>query len=403
MATASISGVMLNVSGLTVGHQYALALYRLYPNATSYNQVARQPETGNTPALITDTMSFNLTAYLGDAGTYRFYVHIWDATARTNEDTNIVVYTIGVATVTVTGIAGTGVSSYRISDGSKNIQVASKTTGNSFTVNSGATLTVYDVVLESGYQTPCYLYYNHLSDASPIYGPNEFTGSTLISDTSFNRYLKVTASEMSKPVSPVINSVSVGKDSATVNWSGNGGSGTDGYWTLFYREGSGALTSYGIVTNSPVQVTGLKENTSYSFMVRHTIRGSGAYADSNTVTVTTKVSIGLFAWTANDAVNIAASQPIRNLTASAWNVLIGKVAACGGNTASIPTAVSGGPITAEHFNQMRNAIAALSGAGSVVSAVAQGTTKISATLFANSYSALKEAINRAISVKNQNG
>ena len=123
-------------------------------------------------------------------------------------------------------------------------------------------------------------------------------------------------------------------------------------------------------------------------------------ANSDYATAATKSAIEYFAWTSNDTANIKAGQPIKNITASAWQNLIAKVAACGGSTASIPSASSGTRITANHFNQMRNAISNLTGAGSVVSSVTSGTSRILATLFANASTALKEAINRAISAKN---
>ena len=66
---------------------------------------------------------------------------------------------------------------------------------------------------------------------------------------------------------------------------------------------------------------------------------------------------------------------------------------------SFTTAYAGQTITAAIYNEAANAIGNLAGAGSV-STVSEGT-KLEATYFANSYSALKEALNRAISSYNE--
>ena len=61
MPTASISGTVLNVTGLTVGQQYAMMLYCLYPGNTSYTALVRQPESGTREAATT-TWSFNISS-----------------------------------------------------------------------------------------------------------------------------------------------------------------------------------------------------------------------------------------------------------------------------------------------------------------------------------------------------
>ena len=152
-------------------------------------------------------------------------------------------------------------------------------------------------------------------------------------------------------------------------------------------------------TSSPATITGLTPGKTYIFYIQNYVSSSDK-ANSNSVTAATNEAIGYFAWTNDDATNIQTGQPVTNLTASAWQNLIAKVAACGGSTGSIPTASSGTKITANHFNQMRNAISGLTGAGSVASSVTSGTSKVLASLFANATTALKEAINRAISAKN---
>lgn len=200
-----------------------------------------------------------------------------------------------------------------------------------------------------------------------------------------------------RSIEPIISSVTTTSTTATINWSKNGG--TEGVWIIYYGLSSASMESGGYITSSPATITGLTPGKTYIFYIQNYVSSSDK-ADSNSVTAATNEAIGYFAWTNDDATNIQSGQPVTNLTASAWQNLIAKVAACGGSTGSIPTASSGTKITANHFNQMRNAISGLTGAGSVASSVTSGTSKVLASLFANATTALKEAINRAISAKN---
>mgnify|MGYP006052824529 FL=1 len=200
-----------------------------------------------------------------------------------------------------------------------------------------------------------------------------------------------------RSVEPIISSVTTTSTTATINWSKNGG--TEGVWIIYYGLSSASMTSGGYITSSPATITGLTPGKTYIFYIQNYVSSSDK-ANSNSVTAATNEAIGYFAWTNDDATNIQSGQPVTNLTASAWQNLIAKVAACGGSTGSIPTASSEKKITANHFNQMRNAISGLTGAGSVASSVTSGTSKVLASLFANATTALKEAINRAISAKN---
>ena len=200
-----------------------------------------------------------------------------------------------------------------------------------------------------------------------------------------------------RSVEPIISNVTTTSTTATINWSKNGG--TEGVWVIYYGLSSASMTSGGYITSSPATITGLTPGKTYIFYIQNYVSSSDK-ANSNSVTAATNEAIGYFAWTNDDATNIQPGQPITNLTASAWKNLIVKVAACGGSTGSIPTASPGTTITANHFNQMRNAISGLTGAGSVASSVTSGKSKVLASLFANATTALKEAINRAISAKN---
>lgn len=390
---------MLNVTGLTVGQQYAMMLYCRYPGSTSYTALVRQPESGTREAATT-MWSFNISSYVGNAGTYHFYVHIYaPGQEPQNTNTNTVLYTTQppVTYTTITGYCGTGMSSFRMSSSRGTYQTVTATSGGiqSMKVVSGDTVNFTQLNPLDGYGAPYSLYYNR-SGQSGWFGP----ATTFdITDTSFDRRIMITATELPKPVAPTITGVSVTKDSATVYWTSNGGDGSTGYWTLFYRTATGAYVSYGNIGSSPVTIPGLSPGTTYYFKVRHTVNGS--YLDSADASATTQALIASFAWTSNDGYYIAAGQPISYITASGWNTLRQRVADCGGTAASVPTATAGAALSTNHFNQMRAAIAALSGAGTVTPAVVVSELPAyRAAQFANDNAALKEAINRAITAKN---
>ena len=382
MPTASISGTVLNVTGLTVGQQYAMMLYCLYPGSTSYSQVARQPSSG-TVAAGTTTWSFNISSYVGNAGTYQFYVHIYAPGQNPqNTNTNIVSYTTQPQTVKV--------MIYNFLDNSTQL------VSGSYTGYPGGIF--YITYAGTQYQTYSELYdfqYFRLSSDNYQYTYSAGTGITISEGLEVHAYYKSRIT----PVAPTITSVTTTKNSATVYWASNGGDGSTGYWTLFYRTATGAYVSYGNIGSSPVTIPGLSPGTTYYFKVRHTVNGS--YLDSADASATTQALIASFAWTSNDGYYIAAGQPISYITAAAWNTLRQRVADCGGTAASVPTATAGAALSTNHFNQMRAAIAALSGAGTVTPAVVVSELPAyRAAQFANDNAALKEAINRAITAKN---
>lgn len=382
MPTASISGTVLNVTGLTVGQQYAMMLYCLYPGSTSYTALVRQPESGTREAATT-TWSFNISSYVGNAGTYQFYVHIY-APGQTpqNSDTNVVSYTTQAQTVKVL------IRNYL--DGSTAL------TSGSYTGYPGGIF--YITYANTQYQTYSEIYdfqYFRLSSDNYQYTYSAGTGITISEGLEVHAYYKSRIT----PVAPTITNVATTKNSATVYWASNGGDGSTGYWTLFYRTATGAYVSYGNIGSSPVTIPGLSPGTTYYFKVRHTVNGS--YLDSADASATTQALIASFAWTSNDAANIAAGSLISTITAAAWNTLRQRVADCGGTAASVPTATAGAALSTNHFNQMRAAIAALSGAGTVTPAVVVSELPAyRAAQFANDNAALKEAINRAITAKN---
>lgn len=382
MPTASISGTVLNVTGLTVGQQYAMMLYCLYPGNTSYTALVRQPESGTREAATT-MWSFNISSYVGNAGTYHFYVHIY-APGQTpqNSNTNVVSYTTQAQTVKVL------IRNYL--DGSTAL------TSGSYTGYPGGIF--YITYANTQYQTYSEIYdfqYFRLSSDNYQTNYSAGTGITISEGLEVHAYYKSRIAT----VAPTITNVATTKNSATVYWASNGGDGSTGYWTLFYRTATGAYVSYGNIGSSPVTIPGLSPGTTYYFKVRHTVNGS--YLDSADASATTQALIASFAWTSNDGYCIAAGQPISYITAAAWNTLRQRVADCGGTAASVPAATEGAALSTNHFNQMRAAIAALSGAGTVTPAVVVSELPAyRAEQFANDNAALKEAINRAITAKN---
>ena len=261
------------------------------------------------------------------------------------------------------------------------------------TTNTESSVLVSSLFADTQYATDYDFQYATVVGLSGQYNANSRITLTSGSTTGIRLYFK----SKIRSVKPIISNVTTTSTTATINWSKNGG--TEGVWIIYYGLSSASMTSGGYITSSPATITGLTPGKTYIFYIQNYVSSSDK-ANSNSVTAATNEAIGYFAWTNDDATKIQTGQPVTNLTASAWQNLIAKVAACGGSTGSIPTASSGTTITANHFNQMRNAISGLTGAGSVASSVTSGESKVLASLFANATTALKEAINRAISAKN---
>lgn len=218
---------------------------------------------------------------------------------------------------------------------------------------------------------------------------------TLTASTTTTIYLYI--QRKNRSVAPVVSGVSVTRRSASISWSKNGGQ--YGSWVLYYGISESSMQSTA-VTSSPAVVSGLSPGQTYIFYVQNYVSVSDS-KNSNSVSSTTLSLIGEFAWTSSDATYIVKGQPVKNLTASAWSTLIGKVAICGGTTSAIPSASAGTRIMAAHFNQMRAAIMSLSGSGGIAEAVSSNITSIQATMFANDSTSLKNAVNRAIAYQNQ--
>lgn len=244
-----------------------------------------------------------------------------------------------------------------------------------------------------GYSSDYEFQYARVGSSSTQYASYETVTLTASTTTTIYLYIQ----RKNRSVAPVVSGVSVTRRSASISWSKNGGQ--YGSWVLYYGISESSMQSIA-VTSSPAVVSGLSPGQTYIFYVQNYVSVSDS-KNSNSVSSTTLSLIGEFAWTSSDATYIVKGQPVKNLTASAWSTLIGKVAICGGTTSAIPSASAGTRITAAHFNQMRAAIMSLSGSGGIAEAVSSNITSIQATMFANNSTSLKNAVNRAIAYQNQ--
>lgn len=386
MPSASITGVVLEVTGLTIGQQYAMALYCRYPGNTSYMQVDRQPSSG-TVAASTTKWSFNISSYIGNAGTYYFYVHIYaPGQSPQNSNTNTVEYTVTPQTIKVMvynyllgGTALTYNGSY------------TGYPGGIFYINyDGTQYQTYSVQYE-------FQYFRMASDGyRGVYGVD--SGIPIQAGQEVHAYYK-------ERITYVTITGYCGTGVASFRMSSSGGS----YQTVTATSSGGQ--SMQIVSGETVNFTQLTPLDGYDapYSLYYNRPGQSEWFgpatefnitdtsfDRRIMITATKKAIPYFSWTDDDATKIAPGQPVRNITASAWNDLISKISACGGDSSSVYTAYPGSTITANHFKSMRNGISGLAGAGDVPPDVTAGTSKILASLFIG----LKNAINRAISYKN---
>ena len=264
----------------------------------------------------------------------------------------------------------------------------SGTIGNSFFLSVSGTQ----------YQTYSQEYeFQHFRLASEGYATNHAATETI--PITSGQAVRVYYKTKITAVAPVISGVTLTKNTATVTWDKNGGG--YGSWTLYWGKTSYTAIGSQSIGSSPVTVSGLDPGTTYYFWI---VNKAGTDSKtSNTVSGETKAQIALFAWTGDDATYIQSGKVVTYLTAASWNRLTAKInevrAARGYSSISFTTAYAGQTITAAIYNEAANAIGNLAGAGSV-STVSAGT-KLEATYFANSYSALKEALNRAISSYNE--
>lgn len=381
---SSATTVWFTATGLTAAHTYSLQVY-----GTKWVDKVTN---------LTGSTSYTKSFSVNDPVSYQ--ARLWDATISGVAATGTIP---AWSAVHVYAQCTDGVSQFTLYYGGATTIVSATSGIVSVEIDSGTTVSVQAVLPRSGYGTPYLLYYNTASDPYGKNGPREFSSSTSISDTSFDRRLWVGATSQSQetPVKPAISNVTTTATGATVYWNKNGG--TDGEWRLYYGTSTSSLQLYGTISSSPVTLSGLRTGTTYYFVVRNWV-AAGNFADSDPYQAATKSNVGAFAWTSSDGTLIASGQPVSNVTAYAWNNLAALVnqirKANGYGTVTIPTVSSGSQITASLFNTMRGYIAGLTGAGSVTGNVASGSI-IYAAYFANSTSALKEAVNRAAAAANQ--
>lgn len=386
MPTASITGVILDVTGLTIGQQYAMRLFCRYPGNTYYTDLNyRQPSSG-TIAASTTKWSFNISNYVGNPGTYDFYVHIYaPGQDPQNFNTNTVSYTVVPQTIKVM------VYNYLLGGTSLTDGSYSGSKDGIFYINyRGTQYQTYSVQYE-------FQYFRMASDGyQGVYGIN--SGIPIQEGQEVHAYYK-------KRITYVTITGYCGTGVASFRMSSSGGS----YQTVTATSGGGQ--SMQIVSGETVNFTQLTPLAGYDapYSLYYNRSGQAGWFgpatefnitdtsfDRSIMITATKKAIPYFSWTTDDATKIAPGQPVRNITASAWNDLISKISACGGDSNSVYTAYPGSTITANHFKSMRNGISGLAGAGDVPPDVTAGTSKILASLFIG----LKNAINRAISYKN---
>ena len=224
------------------------------------------------------------------------------------------------------------------------------------------------------------------------------------SDYKNSNQIGATTEAAKVAVVPTLTIVSTDTNSISISWDKNGG--TDGDWRVYYGLSTTSLSLYNIYSGTAATITGLQENTTYFVQVVNYI-DSSRQAKSMVLNAKTKSSlpaIAYFSWTSNDTANIKAGNKFSSfITATGWNNLTAKINECrtrlGYSTISFTQANKGNTLTAEMYNTVKNNISSLTSAGTVAADVSKGSTAY-ASLFANSSSALKEAINRVVAALN---
>ena len=188
MASLTLSGSTLVVSGLSSGTRYAFRVYYTTPSGSTGDW--RHPTSGTVTAT-SSSCNLPIQMNMTTAGTYEFYVNVWNGTNNTNSTTNTVTKVVsGGGTTSRTHYArcGDGISYFYI--GGNEIKSTGAT---SFTASTN-TLTISNIGRTSGYSTPYLAYYNVSSS------PNQwdvsyvsFSGSSYSIDASFSRRITLKA------------------------------------------------------------------------------------------------------------------------------------------------------------------------------------------------------------------
>ena len=191
MASLSINGTTLTVSGINGYHRYAFRVY--YTTPTGASSSWRVPSSGTVSANGNTSWSTNITNYvnLSTPGTYSFYVNIWDETDRTNTNTNTVIYnSSSSSTYTHYARCGTGISYYYIGG-----NFIGSTGAVSFT-SSASTLSITNITPASGYTTPYTLWYNYAYNPSAWdAGSKSLYNNYTTIDSDFTRRITISATQ----------------------------------------------------------------------------------------------------------------------------------------------------------------------------------------------------------------
>lgn len=264
-------------------------------------------------------------------------------------------------------------------------------------------------------------YLSNYSLSTPVRSGYTFVGwgtsySSTVAATSFTAYqssgCSVTAyaiwEKVAAAVAPNITNLTISDVSSSgFRVSATQDNLTSGYWRIEIST-SNSFSSIASYSNSvgylqstlSYTFSGLSANTRYYIRIQNEYNGSYEY----TMGWSRYTGIVPFAWTGSDSTTVVAGQPVKDaITAEKWNLLQAKIGQVsvrnGGGSVSLSNVAQGATMTAAAFNAVRNAMAALSSAGSVPGTRNKGD-QILASYFANGTSSLKSAINRAIEALN---
>ena len=196
---SSATTVWFTATGLTATHTYSLQVY-----GTKWVDKVTN---------LTGSTSYTKSFSVNDPTSYQ--ARLWDATISGVAATGTIP---AWSAVRVYAQCTDGVSQFTLYYGGSTTIVSATSGVVSVEIDSGTTVSVQSVVPRSGYGTPYLLYYNTASDPYGKNGPREFSSSTSISDTSFDRRLWVGATSQSQeiPVKPAISNVTTTATGATV-------------------------------------------------------------------------------------------------------------------------------------------------------------------------------------------
>lgn len=265
------------------------------------------------------------------------------------------------------------------------------------TTNTSGSISAYDL---SGYTQYSTKYtFSHFEISGQVFSTNNTITFTRNKMMYISLYFLSTAET---PIQPVLSVLSVQGTTVTLGIDKKGA--TAGVWVLIGQPEGNIIQIFTRTTDDTIILKDLLENTKYTVFLRHEIGSDYEQSRSISFTTGSKVQIAYFSWTSNDAANIKAGNDFSSfITATGWNNLCAKINECrtakGQSKVSFSQVQSGQTLTAETYNNIKDYILSLTTAGTVAADVSKGSPAY-ATLFANSDSALKEAINRVIATLN---